>query len=68
MSDEQQPKGKERFCWVCGVSLGVVENRYYDRSDTCGSRECAREARDAAIAERDEAHEQLDRDMGWREW
>lgn len=56
---------KERFCWNCGASLGVIENKYYDRSDTCGSLECNREARHAAEAERSEAHEQLDRDNGW---
>lgn len=58
------PKGKERFCWVCGESMGFVENRYYDRRDTCGARECNREARDAEAVERREAHEQLDRDRG----
>jgi len=45
--------------------MGVIEDKYYDRSDTCGKRECEREARDQARAERDEAHEKLDRDMGW---
>ena len=59
------PKGKERFCWVCGTSIGYVEDRFYDRRDSCGSRECQREERDAYRAERDEAHEQLDRDRGW---
>lgn len=58
-------KPKERFCWNCGDSMGVIEDKYYDRSDTCGKRECEREARDQARAERDEAHEKLDRDMGW---
>ena len=57
--------GKERFCWVCGASMGFIENRYYDRRDTCESRECLREAREAERQERDEAHEQLDRDRGW---
>lgn len=56
---------KMRYCWNCGSELGVIENRFYDRSDTCGDPKCLREARDQAIAERDEAHEQLDRDMGW---
>lgn len=65
---EAKPKAIERFCWVCGVSMGVFENRYYDRHDTCGSPECERDARDAERAERDEAHEQLDRDMGWADW
>lgn len=60
-----QPKAKERFCWNCGASMGVIENRYYDSGDTCGATECDREARYQAEAERAEAHEQLDRDMGW---
>lgn len=60
-----QPKAKERFCWNCGASMGVIENRYYDSRDTCGATECDREARYQAEAERAEAHEQLDRDMGW---
>jgi len=45
--------------------MGLIEDRYYDRGDTCGKMECAREARYAAETERAEAHEQLDRDMGW---
>lgn len=56
---------KERFCWNCGASMGVIENRYYDSRDTCGATECDREARYQAESERAEAHEQLDRDMGW---
>ena len=58
-------KGKVRHCWNCGTSMGFVEDRHYDRGDTCGSAECDREARDAYRAEHDEAHERLDRDMGW---
>ena len=45
--------------------MGFIENRYYDSRDTCGASECEREARDAAYAEREEAHERLDRDNGW---
>lgn len=56
---------KMRHCWVCETELGMIERRHYDPQDTCGSRECDREARDMAQAERDEAHERLDRDMGW---
>lgn len=58
-------KARERFCFNCGASLGVIEDRYYDRTDTCGDRECERAARDQAECEREDAHEQLDRDMGW---
>lgn len=56
---------KERFCWFCGESLGLVEDRNYEPTDTCGRIECEREARAARQAERDEAHDRLDRDMGW---
>ena len=59
------PNGKERFCWNCGASMGFIENKFYDRWDTCGNLECQREAAYQAEAERSEAHEQLDRDMGW---
>jgi hypothetical protein len=48
-----------------GDSMGFIENRYYDRGDPCGKKECNREAQMSVQAERDEAHEQLDRDMGW---
>jgi hypothetical protein len=56
---------KMHFCFYCGAELGVYDSRWADPLDNCGKRECAREARDAAIQERDEAHERLDRDMGW---
>ena len=65
MSENPKPKGQDRFCWNCGKPMGWIENKYYDRRDTCGSRECTREERDAYQAEREEAHEQLDRDMGY---
>lgn len=58
-------KGKMRRCWNCGRELGVIEDRHYDRRDTCGQIECEREARAEAEAERDEAHERLDRERGW---
>lgn len=66
MADTPTPKhrGKVRSCWNCGADMGFIENRYYDRMDTCGSAECLREERDAARAERDDAHDQLDRDRG----
>lgn len=60
-----KPKAKERYCPYCGDSMGVIEFRYYDRNDPCGKQECNRAARDSAYAEREEAHEQLDRDLGW---
>jgi hypothetical protein len=56
---------KMRFCCCCGAELGVWEAKHYDRRDTCGAQACEREMRDAEAAERFEAHERLDRDMGW---
>lgn len=56
---------KERFCWNCGVSMGFLEDRYYDRYDTCGARECDREARDQWEWERDERHREIDDDYRW---
>jgi hypothetical protein len=54
---------KKRFCFCCGEEL--EPSKLYDRYDTCGKLECDREARNQMAEERDEAHEQLDRDMGW---
>lgn len=54
---------KMRHCFNCGAELGAYDD--YHPLDTCGAHECDRAARDAAYAERDEAHERLDRDMGW---
>lgn len=58
-----EPQPPMRHCFNCGEEIG----RYcgYHRSDTCGKPECDREARYASQEERDEAHERLDRDMGW---
>ncbi len=57
---------KMRHCFNCGKELGVYAD--YDRMDDCGARECTRAARDALAQEREEAHEQLDRDNGWDRW
>jgi len=40
--------------------MGVIDSKYYEAADTCGSTECEREARNQAEAERSEAHERLD--------
>lgn len=56
---------KMRHCCYCGDELGVLTAAQWYRGDTCGKRECDRYAQDDARAERDEAHEQLDSDMGW---
>lgn len=54
---------KERFCFNCGTRMGVYAD--YDRMDDCGSQECQRIVRECHAQEREEAHEQLDRDMGY---
>lgn len=59
----KQPK--MRHCWNCGAEIGVYADWRPSDLDDCGSAECQRETRSALRAERDEAHEQLDRDMGW---
>jgi hypothetical protein len=51
-------------CYNCGEDLGPWD-RFSDRYDTCGDPKCEREVRDAFAAEREEAHEQLDRDLGY---
>ena len=55
-----------RHCFNCGEVIGAYHD--YHPLDTCGSRKCDRAARDAEAEARDEAHEQLDRDMGWSDW
>ena len=64
---ESKPKliARERHCWFCGESMGIIENRFYERGDTCGKSKCERACRDAESEERGEAHERLDRDNGW---
>ena len=32
-------KAKMRYCWNCGVEIGVIEDKYYDSRDTCVYRE-----------------------------
>lgn len=67
MSEPRKHKNtaKMRYCWNCGAEMGLIEDRHYERGDTCGRPECAREAREQAIAERDQAVEELYRDMDW---
>lgn len=51
-------------CFNCGKDIGE-KDRFSDQMDDCGDVECVREARNAYAQEREEAHDQLDRDMGW---
>ena len=64
----KKPTARERFCFNCGASLGVIEARLYDSRDTCGALECEREARDAYQQEREEAHRELDEQRGWGDY
>jgi len=51
-------------CFNCGEELGPWD-RFCEPLDHCGKRECAREAQDQMAMERADAHDRLDRDMGW---
>lgn len=58
----QQPKMK--YCAWCGNELGPAHS--FDREpESCGAPSCNREVRGMLEQEREEAHERLDRDMGW---
>jgi hypothetical protein len=54
---------KMRYCFNCGDALGQYVD--YDALDTCGKNECNREARNANAENRQNAHDELDRNMGW---
>ena len=62
---DQKPKSRERHCWYCGASMGIIEDRHYQHGDTCGAARCEREAREAERYDRDDAHAALDADRGW---
>ena len=55
---------KVKDCEICGAELRVPEARQGE-TVTCGAPACDREARAIAQQERDEAHEDLDRRLGW---
>lgn len=55
-------KKKMQYCANCGAELGEGFNF---GPESCGDRECDRAVRDGYEAEREEAHEQLDRDLGY---
>lgn len=64
MEDEMgNGKPKMRHCFYCGEELGV--SGYHHPLDTCGNPECDRAARAEDQAQREEAHEELDRLMDW---
>jgi hypothetical protein len=66
MTNEPKKPAPMRHCFYCGEPLGRY--RDHDPLDTCGASECLREARAIASEQRDAAHEQLDRDLGWGDW
>lgn len=55
---------KRTHCFNCGADIGP-KDCFSSNLDDCGAPECSREARNAYAQEREEAHEQLDRDMGY---
>ena len=68
MSEQPKPKAERRhLCAYCGDDMGVYDRRHCDAGDTCGKQECERWARDRdkAQSEREEADDQLDRDLGY---
>jgi hypothetical protein len=56
-----------QHCFNCGAEL-VVYRSYYGQVENCGAPECMRAEREMHAAERDEAHRQLDEDMGYGGW
>ena len=42
-------KSRERHCWNCGASMGVIEDKFYDSRDVCGKSECNRALSDAIV-------------------
>lgn len=65
LQDSGAGKLKMRHCFFCGAELGCYADAHYDRLDHCGKPECNREASYQIEAERQEAHDQLDRNNGW---
>ena len=58
-------KLKMHYCFNCGDELGAYGDFYGDRFEACSRGECQNAERDARQQEREEAHEQLDRDLGY---
>jgi hypothetical protein len=60
-------KAKMQHCFNCGKELGHYEAHYRDLQ-VCGDRECVRAEREIYQAEREEAHQRLDDEMGYGNW
>lgn len=52
-------------CENCGAYLGRPVEKLYGDFIVCGERECSRAEQDFHAQQREEAHEQLDRDLGY---
>ena len=57
-------KARMQHCDYCGEDMGVFV-KVSGEINSCGKRECEQYARDADAEQRENAHGQLDRDMGW---
>lgn len=60
-------KAKMQHCFNCGAELGVY-SAYYGDLQNCGASECTRAERETMQAEREEAHQRLDDEMGYGNW
>ncbi len=56
---------KISHCEFCGDDLGEEIDKRHGETITCGKLACERRLREEQQADREEAHEQLDRDRGW---
>jgi len=54
-----------KHCENCGADLGRPVKKEYGDFVTCGKRECNRAEQDFYAEQRESAHEQLDRDLGY---
>lgn len=52
-------------CEYCGDYLGTTIDKWPGEPTTCGKRECERWAYEEVQAAREEAHEELDRMLGY---
>lgn len=61
MTPDTKHPGKHRSCAYCGADMGFIEDRYYDRDDTCGLAECNREMGRGREIQRQKEHDEVDR-------
>ena len=60
-------KPKMQHCFNCGEELGIYV-AYYGDLQNCGADECLRAEWETHAAEREEAHQRLDDEMGYGNW